>query len=133
MSKYGLAAVRATELYTTQVAATPWSAWAHAMSESGLSRSSQDKGCPRNAYLGLCEEGLVKGIPVGRYTQSVDNKQYAIKAVCALVARPELARSPRRLWKAVVLGEKTHNSQMDVVCALWLRGLLNTSGASHST
>lgn len=26
------------------------------------SKSSQEKSCPKNAFLGLCEEGLVKGI-----------------------------------------------------------------------
>lgn len=32
--------------------------------------TSQRKGCPKGVYLGLCEEGLVKGIPKGKYTKS---------------------------------------------------------------
>ena len=29
--------------------------------------SSRKKGCPQSAFLGLCEDGYVKGIPQGRY------------------------------------------------------------------
>ena len=37
----------------------------------------------RGAFLGLCEEGLVKGIPAGKYSASKDNKQYAVRAAIA--------------------------------------------------
>jgi hypothetical protein len=44
------------------------------------SPTSRKKDCPRGAFLGLCEEGLVKGIPAGKYTASKDNKAYAVRA-----------------------------------------------------
>jgi hypothetical protein len=47
--------------------------------------SAQKKGCPRGAFLGLCEEGLVKGIPAGNYTTSKDNKAYAVRAAELLI------------------------------------------------
>ena len=47
--------------------------------------SAQKKGCPRGAFLGLCEDGLVKGIPAGNYTVSKDNKAYAVRAAELLI------------------------------------------------
>ena len=77
------------------------------------------------AFLGLCEEGLVKGIPPGDYTKSVKNKQYAIDAVRLLRLDPTLAGSKKLLWQEAI-GERRikHNQQMDVVVMLWERGLL---------
>ena len=37
------------------------------------SKSSQEKGCPKSAFLGLCEEGFIKEISKGKYTSSVKN------------------------------------------------------------
>jgi len=39
------------------------------------------KGCPRGAFLELCEAGMIKGIASGKYTRSKRNKEYAIDAV----------------------------------------------------
>ncbi len=77
------------------------------------------------AFLGLCEEGLVKGIPPGDYTESVKNKQYAVDAVRLLRLDPALAGDKMSLWQGV-LGKRTivHNDQMAVVASLWERGLL---------
>ena len=103
----------------------PAKRWESAMEKLyPTSPSAQKKGCPRGAFLGLCEEGLVKGIPAGRYTASKENKAYAVQAVVLLT---EGARnwSIGELWRAVSNGaEKTHNSQMDVVLALWNNGLI---------
>jgi hypothetical protein len=82
------------------------------------------KGGPRGAFLGLCEEGLVKGIPPGDYTSSKDNKAYAVSAV-ALLTAAEQHWSRSALWQAVTDGvEKTENGQIDVVLALWNNGLI---------
>ncbi len=86
--------------------------------------SAQKKGCPRGAFLGLCEEGLVKGIPAGNYTVSKDNKAYAVHAAELLIESKQ-KWSISELWRAVTDDpEKTHNSQMDVVLALWKNGLI---------
>lgn len=70
----------------------------------------------------MCEEGLVKGIPKGGYTKSVKNKEYALKAVAILKQNKEITFSPKELWEKLELGDKRHNSQMNVVLALWESG-----------
>jgi hypothetical protein len=84
--------------------------------------SSQKKSCPKSAFLGLCEEGLVKGIPEGKYTRSIDNKAYAVKAIDILRSNTKTTYTPKELWAKVKIElsiEIPHNSQMDVVLALW--------------
>jgi hypothetical protein len=106
---------------------TPSEAWNVAASEIfPLSESLQKKSCPRNAYLGLCEEGLVAGVSGNTYRRSRYNKDYAVRAVKLLKEEPELANtSPGTLWERVILGKaKKHNSQMHVVLSLWQEGLL---------
>ena len=46
--------------------------------------SSQKKSCPKSAFLGLCEIGLVKEIPEVKSTKSIDSKAYAVKAIAIL-------------------------------------------------
>ncbi|MCY4245019.1 MAG: hypothetical protein OXE47_06830, partial [Gammaproteobacteria bacterium] len=76
---------------------------------------------PRSAFLGLCEAGLVKGVPPGEYLKKSSkklNKGYAVKAVSKLIENPKLKdNSPKELWELVI--SKAHDSQMDVVLALW--------------
>lgn len=91
----------------------------------GWGTSSQVEGCPCGAFLGLCEEGLVKDVPRGVYTRSRKNKRYTVDAVAILRRSPWLVADPRALWSAVTRGErKTHNSQIGVAAALWNSGLL---------
>src|ERR1700733_1983988 len=86
--------------------------------------SAQTKGGPRGAFLGLCEEGLVEGIPPGHYTTSKDNKGYAVQAA-RLLSEGTQKWSISELWRAVSDDpEKAHNSQMDVVLGLWKKGLI---------
>lgn len=136
MGKYGQVALRATALVTKRGYMSPPEAWKVAAREVFPdSPASQTKGCPKSAYLGLCEEGLVVGVPRGNYTNSRDNKAYALKAVRLLVREPALAlQGPDVLWERVMDGErKTPNHQMDVVLALWNQGLIvGSRGASHS-
>ena len=88
------------------------------------SPTARRKSGPRGAFLGLCEEGMVKGIPAGQYTASKDNKAYAVNAA-TLLAEGKQSWSVNELWRAVENdSEKTHNSQMDVVMALWKNGLI---------
>ena len=126
--KYGQAAVLATQHYCSGAACSPPAAWALAVSEIfPNSMSSQDKGCPKGAFLGLCEDGFVAGIPQGSYTKSRLNKGYAIGAVDLLRADPDLCHDADALWDRVIeRSSKTPNSQMDVVLSLWLAGLINS-------
>ena len=127
MGKYGEVAVRATTYLKHKSAVSPKEAWRKAAKEIfPRSNSSQNKGCPRGAYLGLCEEGLVSGVPQGSYTRSRDNKRYAIDGVMAISRQPSLAEDRIELWSRVMSGiAKKENSQMDVVVELWRAGLID--------
>ncbi len=88
------------------------------------SSAARKKGAPRGAFLGLCEAGLVKGIPAGQYSASKINKDYAVHAAKLLVeGTPASSRSA--LWRAVAgSGEEQENGQIDVVLALWNNNLI---------
>jgi hypothetical protein len=82
----------------------PVARWESAMENLyPTSPAPRKKGGPRGAFPGLCEAGLVKGIPAGRYTASKDNKAYAVRA-------------------AELLAEGTHNRRrsffMDICVAI---------------
>lgn len=82
------------------------------------------KGSPRAAFLGLCEEGLVQGIPAGDYSAAKGNKEYAVRAV-ALLTEGTQRWSRSALWQAVTEGsEKKETGQIDVVLALWNNDLI---------
>lgn len=88
------------------------------------SPTQRNKSCPRGAFLGLCEEGLVKGIAPGQYTKSKENKEYAVHAA-ALLTEGAHKWSIGELWRAVSADpKKKHNQQLDVVLALWNNGLI---------
>lgn len=87
MNKYGQAALKAVNQMETKQSSTPMDAWNIATTETcGEGTWAQKKGCPKNAFLGLCEAGLISGIPHGSYSgrsNSQKNKGYAVKAVVA--------------------------------------------------
>ena len=76
--KYGKAAICATELIRTGKCDNPREAWNIAYKEQFLphQEASIKKGCPKGAYLGLCEEGKIEDVPEGKYTTSEKNKRY---------------------------------------------------------
>ena len=111
-NNYGSAAIKAAKK-----GQDPIESWKVAVNDFD-SESSKSKGCPKNTFLGLCEKGLVKGIPKGNYTKSVKNKEYAKKAVEILKQNTQTTFTPKELWDKLELGDKRHNSQMDVVIAL---------------
>ena len=127
MGRYGKAAVEAVDLVRS-TGISPNQAWDIATgNEFGKGTSSQKKGCPKGAFLGLCENGMVKDIPVGNYTSSLENKRYAVKAVRLLTEKPELSYNEERLWDEVTGGKSVkQNHQLDVVLSLWKKGYINT-------
>ncbi len=124
MSRYGDVATRAVGLVLWSPGTTPVAAWDAAAKEVFPdSPSSRVKSCPKSAFLGLCEEGLVAGVPQGDYTRSLLNKEYALRGVQAL--RRQRAIESQELWLAATAGKDVQpNSQMDVVLALWKAGLI---------
>ena len=126
MTKYGEVATRAVGLLLWEPDTSPVEAWASAAARVFPdSPSSREKGCPKSAFLGLCEEGIVAGVSPGSYTRSVLNKEYAVRGLGALRSLPELATDPRQLWLTATNGKHVQpNSQMEVLTALWDAGLV---------
>ncbi len=126
MGKYGEAAVEATE-HVKQHGSSPKNAWEAAVrSKFPTQKASQEKSCPKVAYLGLCSEGMIAGVAPGDYVRpSLSNKEYAVEAVRLLRSDPSLAKDKKELWKKVLKGnKKAENNQMDVVLNLWKENLI---------
>jgi hypothetical protein len=118
-TKYAQTALKAASFAAQGL--NPECAWQKAAEEVFPdSLSLQIKGCPKSAFLGLAEAGHIYGIAPGRYTKSVDNRRYAEAALSILQKDETMAANSTQLWRVVMAGqEKKHNSQMDVVIALW--------------
>ena len=128
MGQFGQASVDAVHKLRKSKGKKPSDAWDQAV--SSFPASSQNKSCPHDAFLGLCEVGMVRGVVSGKYTRSRKNKKYAVKAANMLKANPSLVSLGEiGLWQKVMksLGEpvgKVHNQQMDVVLMLFHNGLI---------
>ncbi|HOF27400.1 MAG TPA: hypothetical protein PK761_01535 [Clostridia bacterium] len=111
MNKYSQVAIKAGSYVKDGM--TPKDAWEKASCEIFKpGSSSQKKGCPKNAFLGL-------------YGGKGKNAEYAIKALDFLKKNPNINIKPRELWLIVTEGiSKTYNQQMDVVIALFEAGLV---------
>jgi hypothetical protein len=100
----------------------PIKAWLDRAAEVFVDRPAAEvKSCPKSAFLGLAQAGLINGVSPGPYTRSVDNRRYAEAAVQLLFDNAAWAVDPQKLWNAVAEqdGKKRHNGQMHVVIALW--------------
>jgi len=123
-NRYGEAAIMAVR-QVASVGLTPADRWERAMEKVyPTSPGARKKAGPRSAFLSLCEAGLVKDIPAGRYTKTQDNKPYAVQAVALLIEGAQ-RWSVSTLWQKVTDGADTvHNGQMDIVLALWNNHLI---------
>lgn len=135
MSKYAQAAVKAVELFHSKAVNSPVEAWNKATIELfGANSWGHKKGCPRNAFLGLCEEGLIKQVPPRKYIsrENSKNKKYAVQAVSLLNQDSKLVNDINILWE-IVISESglSHNYQMDVVCSLWKNSYIFIEGNCH--
>jgi len=114
--KYGEVAVKAFEYMRSELEAS--SAWERASCEVfEKGSSSQTKGCPRNAFIGLVSDNPD--------AQKSKNAIYALDALEILRSNPTRNYSKKELWELAVGQPKKHNSQMDVVLALWDNKLVN--------
>ena len=134
MGKFGQVAVKATYLLNSAKVSDPREAWDSATRTLlSYSTSMMRKHCPRSAYLGLCEEGLVKGAPREHWLTSDVNKLYAVRAVQELRIDERWLKKPMmHLWRQVSRSQtKVANSQIDVVFALWQNGLITQEPISE--
>lgn len=113
MKKYAETAIKAAELIVS--GSDPESAWEKASCIVFIPNStSQKKGCPKNAFLAL----------YGVKTKG-KNATYALNALHYLKNNPAKSITEDELWDIALDGEqKTYNSQMAVVLALWEAGYL---------
>lgn len=120
-SKFGDVAVRAARLLRERARIAPREAWEQAARRVYLDcETSPAKGCPRDAFLSLCELGAVRGVPAGSYTRSVKNKEYIANALEAVREKESLLHNKERLWRTATRNaEVRHNAQLDVLDALW--------------
>lgn len=123
-NRYGEAALVAVRMETYDKALSPLERWNEAVQKLyPTSPSAQRKASPRNAFLSLCEAGLVQGIKAGQYAPLNKHKSYATRAVSLLAAGTH--STVNTLWAEVTDGEAIpHASQMDVVLALWKNNLI---------
>ena len=126
MGQYGDAAVVAIQCYLLGKTRTLREAWTFGISRQTDSDSSSKKGCPKDAFLGLCEAGVIKGIPPGKYGGHRHNLngRYAVDAYEILQSEPKLANDKRALWSRIPEPRaKNENGQLDVVLALFNNSL----------
>lgn len=120
MCDYGIVAMKAVGLLR-KGPCSPAEAW-----QSSLPPGMSGKACPRSSFLGLCEAGVVAGVPAGCYGRSNKNKRYALAAFRVLLNCPHNTYTEGRLWQVVTSGSGlSYNGQMSVVLSLWQAGLLN--------
>ena len=119
ISKYGIVALEATSAASKGL--HPLDAWnASAVRVFKNNPSCIIKSCPKSTFLGLAQLGVISGIKPGEYTKSIENKKYAESALKLLRENSSWSNNPLKLWERIMNGvEKKHNSQMDVVIALW--------------
>ena len=129
VNKYAHVAIKAVHKLQAKPI-QPKNAWIQSAKEVFPNNSeAQKKECPKNAFLGLCAEGLIKGVPSGEYTKSIQNKSYAIKAADIFKKSSTMFSCPTGLWKQTLIElsedeNKTHNQQMHVVIALYELGFI---------
>ena len=115
MTKYGQVALLATEYI--QKGQSAEQAWENASCELLVKgSSSQIKGCPKGAFMGLFSKDQSK--------RNGKNAVYAQKALSILKNNPNHKYSKSELWSLVVNEPIKHNAQMDVVMTLWDHNLI---------
>ena len=104
---------------------TPEIAWKNASIEVfGKGTSSQKKSCPKNSFLGICEEGLIKEIPKGNYSniENNKNKKYVLEALELISNDKTLLDNKMNLW--LKINSKKYNQQLDVLFTLINEGYI---------
>lgn len=129
MPVYGEVALRAWSLASAGGTSPP-AAWKQALEERFTEPKQLQNAirhtCPKGAFLGLCQHGLVKGVKKGWYTNSTSSSSFALMTVALLREAPSLAHDKPAL-KARVFGGRTPNGEVDVVLALWENGIVQAA------
>lgn len=122
-NKYGEIALKAYLMIVNENK-KPGEAWDIVSKEIFVNKeASQKKGCPKDVFLSLCQEGHLINVPKDYYTKSIKNKKYALKIV-ELLKNNHSINNISTIWEQVNTGT-THNSQIDVVLALFKNNFIN--------
>lgn len=97
--------------------------WKEKCKENEFKEASIKKGCPRLAFIGLCENNLIKDIEVKNSNKDSLNKNYAVEAVKVL-KNDKRNYTSKELWEEIGNKDKKHNGQMSIVLALWEKGMI---------
>lgn len=132
MNQFGVAAVNAANLIQQTPQLLPEDAWDQVMAATSLSASTVCKCCPREAFIGLADSGLIYGTTPLRKVAVGWNGIYAIVGVAILrniqATRTRQKGDADQLWSYVMnaLSPKSvdQNNQMEVVLALWAANLI---------
>ena len=118
MTLYGKIAVASARVLATGPEQHPEAVWrlvAHAFTSS---ESVRNKGCPRKAFVSLCNAGMVRGVNSSPCEhQHSKNGQYTLEAARLIWLDPTNAANKARLWGLVAPGIKA-NCQLDVLFGL---------------
>jgi hypothetical protein len=126
MTQYTKVAIKVIENIKENPTLRPDEEWERIIKLDIKSVTSQNKPCPKGTFLGLCENGNVMGIQKGNYTDSINNKKYAIEGLRLYKINPQL--SITNLWIDTLssLNEvcKRPNGQMSIVVDLYNKGYI---------
>ena len=126
MTQYTKVAIKVIENIKENPTLRPDEEWERIIKLDIKSVTSQNEPCPKGTFLGFCENGNVMGIQKGNYTDSINNKKYAIEGLRLYKINPQL--SITNLWIDTLssLNEvcKRPNGQMSIVVDLYNKGYI---------
>jgi hypothetical protein len=130
MTKYAQTA-RAAAKFVDDQKLSPGAAWDEAAAQIFPTQlASRAKSCPRQSFVALANAYFIDRSLAPTISGKSRNGRYALEAVQVLREHPELVNFKADLWARTSGGAKKHNSQMDVVIALWNEGYLSDPGQS---
>lgn len=123
MNKYTEIVVKAINTIREGRVQNPVEAWEVTVTDVfGNNITSYNRNCARNTFLGLCEEGYIKGINRGKYTLSRINKEYVVNL------REKIFKSQTsdedKLWLAINMNDKKHFLHLQIVKELYEEKIL---------
>lgn len=120
MNKYAKAALMVVTDCSGKSSPNIRAAWSTAISVL----DAYDEQCPKIAFIGLCSEGMIKGIPANSYglKRETKNKRYAVDAAKLLLAGHDM--DIPSIWERVTDKKIVHHGQISIVISLYQAELL---------
>jgi hypothetical protein len=117
---YGIVALKAIETLKKQPNIKVDKAWDLAISQLNIS----SKACPKSTFIVLCANAYVRGISNGNYDNRIqENKNHVIRIMTNIDFPNTEFSNYSNIWRRFI-SNKPHNSQIDVIHALYEHDLL---------